>query len=217
MFQTALMNSPAELRATKLATESEWTPEHQQVLDRLRREQNEETRLLVVFNKLIVPANWKEEIPGLQTGVPYPIYIFQNIGLCELFVDGVAYGLNVHLLLENFVPFVPFSTSMASRPFAQHLTLDEVLDAADRWEALSQQPMFQVHQPFGFDENDGEDVGTYRSAQFFCATKADHDGATPNIHRADSLSKLTEMVDIVRATEIENRLAERGDTTSEEQ
>ena len=97
-----------------------------------------------------------------------------------------------------------------THPHLAHLTLTEILDAADRWKALETIPNVQVVLADGFSENDRERAPAQRLLMLSLKTRPEFDSADDAVSahlRTSALSKLTDLADLMRAAKIEASLA----------
>lgn len=99
----------------------------------------------------------------------------------------------------------------SQHPMIAEMTIDEILEAAERWLALGRLPFVYENNARGFEDAHPEaEHPAYRRLDLMLETKVINGrNEQPIMQRANVLSRLTEMADLVRAREIEDRL-ERG-------
>ncbi len=179
-------------RVLSLAPTQEWTPDKQLRLEALRTLQRANKVLL------FLPHCTSMELLDFQPGKLYQIQVFDNIDIVHAKNDVELVSFSAHVMLERFT-YVGVGDELA---FVQPMNISSILSAADQWLALGKLPVAEVNGEVGFSDGEDESTDTLRSASFYFSTKSTT--VTPHLERADALSKLTEMADVVRAQEIED-------------
>lgn len=95
-------------------------------------------------------------------------------------------------------------------PLLKDMSMDEILTAAERWQALTTGPQFPMMAPQGFTDAEQQKAPNRRSLtiQFLLAdvpASAENEGV--KAQRQDGVYKLTDMADLVRARALEERSA----------
>lgn len=96
----------------------------------------------------------------------------------------------------------------AQHPMIAEMTIDQIMEAAERWMALGQMPFVYEENARGFEDAHPEaEHPAYRRLNLMLETKVINDRPEqPLMQRVNAMSRLTEMADLVRATQIEERL-----------
>lgn len=183
-------------RVVSIAPIGEYTHQHylQLELCKIRAENNEHQ----YFTLDLPHPDLNDLFPA---GRMFKVKFFPNINIVW------AYGVNevVSMSAIAFIQYFAFVTSIKEDQYA-FLTnphIDEILQAADRWFALQNTPGFLAPHEAGY----GEDIA-FRSLSLVLSTDpTPMEAALTPKYGPDAQSKLTELVDIVRATAIEERLA----------
>ena len=94
-------------------------------------------------------------------------------------------------------------------PHLQSLTLEEILTAADRWQALQSAPSVESVLSEGFRVEEQMEMPAARRLMILLKTEVatnTDDGINESFKRS-ALSKLTDFADLMRAAKIEDSLA----------
>lgn len=95
-----------------------------------------------------------------------------------------------------------------NHPLIGELTIEQILECAERWVALGKLPFVYENNAQGFeDSRPNEDHPTYRRLDLMFETKVINGRPEqPVTQRANALSKLTELTDLVRARALEDEI-----------
>lgn len=185
-------------RLLSISPDGEWTPEKHHRLYTLRELQRKHKVLLFLLHCTTV------ESADFDLGKLYQIQVFDNIDIVHAQSNKDVVAFSAHVMLERFTYVGPGD----ELTYSAGKSLPELLQSADRWNALMEAAPMIADRTAGFEDDlanhPNDEVTGHRCLSLDIAThELDVDGPVKPYQVEYAKSKLTELSDVVRAREIE--------------